>query len=155
MTPSMSAKPFPWKCGHCRKLAVRPATIAYVTAIEHDGRTHSVTLPALQVPRCTHCGELVLDSAANRQISDALRRQLGLLAPEQIQSNRVALGLTVSQLADQLGVSEAAMARWESGVQLQSRALDRLLRLFFAFADVRSALGAESELAELGVRLPA
>jgi putative zinc finger/helix-turn-helix YgiT family protein len=150
-----ASKSFPWRCGHCRERAVQPTTLSYTTAMEHDGRTYTVNLPALQAPRCEKCGELVLDGAANRQISDALRHQLGLLTPEQMRQNREALGLTQKQLASQLGVAEATVSRWETGAQIQQRSLDRLLRLFFAFANVRSALADEGRIPELGVPMPA
>jgi hypothetical protein len=82
-----ATKPFPWKCGHCRQRAVQAATVPYTTEAEYDGRAYTVTVPELKVPRCQNCGELVLDSAANRQITDALRQQLHLLEPEQIRQN--------------------------------------------------------------------
>ncbi len=150
----LSSRLFPWKCGHCRERAVKPATVSYTTDIEHDGRTHTVTVDALRVPRCEKCGELVLDDAANRQITDALRRQIGLLTPVQIRQNREAFGLTQKQLASQLGVAEATLSRWETGAQIQQRAMDRLLRLFFGFANVRSALADEGAIAQLGAPVP-
>src|SRR5207249_11354102 len=114
--PHVSAmKPFPWKCGYCRARAVQPAVVPYTTEAEYDGRTYTVTVPELKVPRCQNCGELVLDSAANRQITDALRQQIGLLAPEQIRQNREALDLTQRQLASHLGIAEATVSRWETG----------------------------------------
>lgn len=143
-------KPFPWKCGHCRERAVNPAIVAYTTEADYDGRTYTVTVPELRVPRCERCGELVLDSAANRQISDALRQQLRLLTPEQIRQNREALGLTQRQLAGHLGIAEATLSRWETGGQVQQRGFDRLLRLYFASASVREDLANDERLADLG-----
>jgi putative zinc finger/helix-turn-helix YgiT family protein len=135
-----STKPFPWKCGHCRERAVAPAVTSYTVEIDHDGRTYTVTVPDLETPRCANCGQLVLIDAANRRISDTFRQQLGLLLPAQIRQNREALRLTQKELADQLGIDEATLSRWETGAQIQPRALDRLLRLFFALPAVRSAL---------------
>jgi putative zinc finger/helix-turn-helix YgiT family protein len=129
------SRPFPWKCGHCRQRAVNSVTIPYTTEIDHDGRIYTVTVPALEVPRCENCGELVLDTAANRQISAELRRQLGLLTPEEIRRHREALGLTQKQLASELAVAEATLSRWETGAQIQQRSLDRWMRSFFAFPD--------------------
>src|SRR5882672_1783133 len=114
--PSLPAtKPFPWKCGHCRQRAVQAATVPYTTEADHDGRSYTVTVPELKVPRCQNCGELVLDSDANRQITASLRQQLHLLTPEQIRENRESLGLTQRQLATQLGIAEATVSRWETG----------------------------------------
>jgi putative zinc finger/helix-turn-helix YgiT family protein len=150
MTQLPERKPFPWKCGNCRERAVNLATVAYTVEEDHDGRTYTVTVPDLQTPRCDRCGELVLDDAANRQISAALRQQLGLLTPQEIRQGREALGLTQRQMANQLGIAEATLSRWETGGQIQQRALDRLLRLFFTFAEVREALADEGGLIALG-----
>src|SRR5262245_29673327 len=116
MSDLPAARPFPWKCGHCRERAVQPDTVPYSVEMEHDGRLVTVSIPALRVPRCQKCGQLVLDDEANRQISAALRQQRRLLTPDQIRENREALRLTPDQLAVRLGVSEAEVARWESGV---------------------------------------
>jgi putative zinc finger/helix-turn-helix YgiT family protein len=132
MTEAMHSKPFPWKCGRCQRRAVVQSTSPYSVQMEHDGRTYAVSIPDLVAPRCQECGELVLDDAANERISGAFRQQLGLLTPEQIRANRERLGMTQRQLAGRLGIAEATLSRWETGGQIQQRALDRFLRLFFA-----------------------
>jgi putative zinc finger/helix-turn-helix YgiT family protein len=109
--------------------------------VEHDGRAYHVELPALEVLRCGHCGAVVLDDAANEKISEAFRREAGLLTPGEIRQQREALQLTQKQLARLLQVAEATLSRWETGGQIQQRAMDLLLRLFFASADVRRRLG--------------
>lgn len=148
--PKNHSKPFPWKCGHCRKRAVDLSSEPYSVELEHDGRSYSVSIPDLEAPRCKECGEVVLDDAANQRISDAFRRQLGLLTPKQIRSNREALLMTQKQLASRLGIAEATLSRWENGGQIQQRALDRLLRLFFELAEVRTALVDDADVCELG-----
>jgi putative zinc finger/helix-turn-helix YgiT family protein len=140
------SKPFPWKCGHCRKRAVYPVQVDYTLDMVHDGRTYAVSVPGLNTPRCQDCGEIVLVASANRQIDDAFRRQVNLLSPAEIRQNREALGLTQKQLANRLEVAEATLSRWETGGQIQQRSLDRLLRLFFAFDNVRTALAGPIDL---------
>jgi putative zinc finger/helix-turn-helix YgiT family protein len=122
--------------------------------LEHDGRTYSVSVRDLEAPRCEKCGEIVLDGAANRQISSAFREQLGLLTPEQIRGNREALGLTQRQLANLLSIAEATLSRWETGGQIQQRSLDKLLRLFFGLPEVRLALSDEVTVGGLGSAMP-
>lgn len=148
-TEPRSTKPYPWKCGRCRQRAVNPATIDYATMVEHDGRSYEVHVAQLPVARCEACGEVVLDDDANQRLSDAVRSQLGVLTPAQITQYRGRLGLTQAQLATALGVSEATMSRWEAGLQIQSRALDRLLRLYFGCEQVRTVLADEAQLASL------
>jgi len=113
----------------------------YEAEIDHDGRTYTVALPDLSVLRCEQCGAVVLDDAADMRISQALRRQAGLLTPEEIREQREALGLTQKQLAGQLGIADATLSRWETSAQIQQRSLDRFLRVLFSFPSVRAVLG--------------
>jgi putative zinc finger/helix-turn-helix YgiT family protein len=135
-------KPFPWKCRTCREVAVSRERIVYATEVEHDGRAYPVTLPDLEVLRCARCGATVLDDEANRRISEAFRSAAGLLAPAAIRRHREALGLTQKQLATFLDVAESTLSRWETGAQVQQRAMDKLLRAFFDLPEFRRYLGA-------------
>jgi putative zinc finger/helix-turn-helix YgiT family protein len=136
----MSDRAFSPKCGKCRQRAVVLATVPYTTTFDHDGRKYTVTVPDLVVPRCSNCGTIALDEEANRRLSAAFREQAGLLAPEQIRDNRLALGLTQQALADLLGVGVSTLSRWETGAQIQQRSLDRFLRAFFTLPPLRAAL---------------
>ena len=139
--PNISpSKPFPWKCSECRQQAVQPKTIAYTTRIEHDARTYEVSLPDLDVFQCENCGDMILDDLANQRITQALREQANLLTPFEIRSNRERLGFTQKELATRLGIAESTLSRWETGVQIQQRSLDRFLRLFFRLKEVRELL---------------
>jgi putative zinc finger/helix-turn-helix YgiT family protein len=106
----------------------------------HDGRLYAVEVPDLTVPRCGNCGEFVFNDSAEAQVRRALRRQLRLLTPEEIRASRSVLGLSQKQLADRLGVAEATISRWETETQIQSRAMDNLLRVFFTLPEVRGVL---------------
>lgn len=145
-----SSKPFPWKCGECGKRAVVEAKGPYTEEIVHDGRAYTVKIPDLVAPQCESCGAMIMDDAANQQISEAFRAEVGLLTPEQIRRNRESLGKTQKQLAAMLGVAEATLCRWETGGQIQQRAMDRLLRLCFGIPAVRAALVDEDRLRGFG-----
>jgi putative zinc finger/helix-turn-helix YgiT family protein len=142
----MAEREFSKKCGKCRERAVVLAPVTYTTQIDHDGRKYTVTLPDLVVPRCANCGTVALDEEANRQITAAFRAQAGLLSPEQIRRQREFLGLTQEALAELLGVAVATLSRWETGAQVQPRALDRFLRSFFVVPELRQALQGEDRL---------
>lgn len=149
-------RPFPWKCGRCRQREIYPIEEEYTTEIVHDGRSYTVTLPSLRRFRCRNCGEVVLDTEATEQISQAFRRQAGLLTPEEIRQNRKKLGLTQEELAERLSVAEATLSRWENGWQIQQRCLDKLMRLFFELPEARQFLqppAASGEQLALGVRM--
>ncbi|HTU18129.1 MAG TPA: type II TA system antitoxin MqsA family protein [Gemmataceae bacterium] len=148
---STRQRPFPWHCPKCRKKEVRPSIISYRCEMAHDGQLYSVTVPELTVPRCGHCGELVFNYPAEEQIRNALRSQLRLLTPKEIRAARTTLRLSEKDLADRLGVTEAAVSRWETGDQIQSRAVDNLLRVFFALPEVRSVLLGSNQDPHLGI----
>ena len=57
------------------------------------------------------------------------RREARLLAPEEIREGREKLALTQKQFANLLGIGEATVSRWETGAQIQQRAMDRFLRV--------------------------
>jgi transcriptional regulator with XRE-family HTH domain len=70
----------------------------------------------------------------------ALRKKLGLLHPEEIKTNRESLGLKQRELAEHLGTAEETISRWENGLMIQSRAMDKLLRLYFYLPEARQTL---------------
>ncbi len=153
-------KPFPWKCGECGQRAVHPATLdTYSAELDHDGRTHRITVGPFPVMRCERCGAIVLDDAANRRLSEALRAAAGLLQPSEIRAGREGLGLTQKELARYLQIAEATLSRWETGAQIQQRSMDRLLRGFFLVPEFRRFLraldiGSTAPVESLGIDGP-
>jgi putative zinc finger/helix-turn-helix YgiT family protein len=134
-------KASPRRCVSCRERAVSPTVLpTYTTELEHDGRTYTVSVKELRVQQCEHCKAIVLDDDANAAISAALRHEAGLLSPEEIRANRERLGLSQRQLAQCLRISESTLSRWSTGAQIQQRAMDALLRVFFESAEARSIL---------------
>jgi putative zinc finger/helix-turn-helix YgiT family protein len=132
-------KPFPWMCPDCREKTVSPVQKDYTVRAEHDGTGYEVTLHDAAVPTCSRCGQAIVTNELSEAISAELRRVAGLLSPEAIRANRESLGLARAELAAALRIADSTLARWESGVQLQPRALDLLLRLYFDHAVVRRA----------------
>ena len=125
-------------------------TVEYDAETRHDGRVHQFTIPKLQIPCCQACGEKVFTEDVDQQVNDALRRHLRLLTPKQMSDAITELGITQKELAERLGIAEATLSRWLTETQIQSRALDNLLRLFIAIPDVRSALRGELQDPQLG-----
>jgi putative zinc finger/helix-turn-helix YgiT family protein len=121
--------------------------MAYRARATHDGQLYELDIQDFRIPRCSNCGELVFTNQTDVQITQALRAHLRLLTPEQIQQARDRLGLLPSELAEHLGVTEETIHRWESGLLVQSRAMDNLLRVYFALPGVRAVLtGANQDL---------
>lgn len=68
-----------------------------------------------------------------------------LLTPEQIETAIQQLGLRQKELAARLGVAEETISRWINGSMLQTRAMDNLLRAYFALPQLRAALTGPSQ----------
>src|SRR4029079_19106671 len=111
--------------------------VAYDAEVRHDGRLHSFRIPALEIPVCQSCGERIFTEHVDEQVDDALRAHLHLLIPAEIRTALKRVGLSQKVAAEQLGIAEATLSRWLTGTQIQSRAMDNLLRVFFAFPEVR------------------
>jgi DNA-binding transcriptional regulator YiaG len=118
--------------------------------MEHDGRKYQVSVADFPVLQCQKCGAIILDDSANLRLDDALRDAAGILKPAEIRQNREALSLTRQQLADLLRISMFTLTRWETGAQIQQRAMDTLLRLFFQSGEARRILSTPGELAAEG-----
>ena len=140
-----TTKPFPWMCPNCQQKTVSPVQKDYSLTAEHDGIGYEVIIRSASVPTCSRCGQAIITNDLARQISNELCRMVGLLSPEKIRTKREELGMSQAQLAATLRVAEATLIRWETGMQLQSRAMDLLLRLYFESADVRKACVATPE----------
>jgi transcriptional regulator with XRE-family HTH domain len=93
---------------------------------------------------------MIFDNDADSQIADALRGQLAFLTPAQIRDNRDQLGLSQRELAEHLGVAVETISRWENGVLIQSRAMDRYLRVYFGVPAARTALGEHAATPSFG-----
>jgi hypothetical protein len=133
-------KKFPIRCINCGQVQVRPAVIPYDTEKNQDGKLYKLHFPDLHANRCENCGEIYFGIDADTQINAALRDELGLLTPEQIRCNLVALKLNQKEAAERLGIAPETLSRWLTGAMIQSRAMDNLLRVFFGCTDVREHL---------------
>lgn len=106
------------------------------------GRQSRLTFPVngevVNVPRSRHlqcrtCGEVTLGIDEARQLREAAlgiyRRKYHLLSPEEIRALRETLGLTQAALARLLRLGNNTISRWEAGRNVQTAAMDVLLRL--------------------------
>lgn len=133
-------RPFPWRCWVCKKTEVFQDTIEYNTDRSHEGTNYHLEFPRLLVAKCRNCGDVTFDLFTSDQIEDALRVKAGLLMPEDVRSRRIALGLTREELSRRIGYPEDTIGKIEERLLIQSRALDIMLRIYFAFPGVREAL---------------
>ena len=82
---------------------------------------------------CPKCGETVLRHRDSRRLGeDAVaiyRKKHGLLSAEEIRALRERLDLTQADLAHLLRLGANTVSRWESGRNVQTAAMDILLRI--------------------------
>ncbi len=116
---------------------MRLVTEPYRTDAMHDGRNYEIKLDKLTFYRCDECKSVVLPDEANDRIGRELRACAGLMMPEEIKAGRLRLGLSQRQLAEQFGVAEATVNRWEKGGQIQQAGYDRALGAFFEVKEMR------------------
>jgi putative zinc finger/helix-turn-helix YgiT family protein len=92
-----------------------------------------ISVPSAAHLRCPRCGEVVLRFEDARRLSaDAIaiyRRKQGLLSAEDIRAVRKRFGLTQRDLARLLRLGSNTISRWEAGRNVQTEAMDVLLRL--------------------------
>ncbi len=83
--------------------------------------------------RCPKCEEVVLRHDEARQLRERAveqyRRENGLLSVDEIRSIRERLGMTQGAFAQLLRLGSKTLSRWESGRNVQTAALDILLRM--------------------------
>lgn len=91
------------------------------------------TVPSASHLKCEKCGEIVLRfQEAKRLHEDAIgiyRRKHGLLSADEIRTVRERFALKQADLARLLRLGANTVSRWESGRNVQTAAMDMLLRL--------------------------
>jgi putative zinc finger/helix-turn-helix YgiT family protein len=92
-----------------------------------------ISVPSALHLSCRKCGEIVLRfQDAKRLHEDAIaiyRKRHGLLSADEIRAIRERYSLTQADLARLLRLGGNTVSRWESGRNVQTAAMDMLLRL--------------------------
>lgn len=101
--------------------------------LRHPVNGESVAVPHAAHLRCPKCHEVVLRLEQARRLNeDAIalyRKRHGLLSADEIRALRDRFELTQSELARLLRLGQNTVSRWESGRNVQTEAMDVLLRL--------------------------
>jgi putative zinc finger/helix-turn-helix YgiT family protein len=116
-------------CPSCGRGALVPRVIR--DEFEYGPEDERITIVAEGVPvlECPACGETLYGPDAARVRHQAICLTLGLLTPEQIKGVREKLGKKQAEFAELTGIGVATLSRWEQGRLIQTRALDRYLRV--------------------------
>lgn len=99
----------------------------------------AVRVPDLEYSQCNNCGAdpVLADQAKRNQVrfSDARRKIDGLLSSSDIRKARRYLGLTQHAAANVFGGGLNAFSKYERGEVIQSKAMDKLIRLSCRYPD--------------------
>jgi putative zinc finger/helix-turn-helix YgiT family protein len=92
-----------------------------------------IAVPSAVHLHCPECGEVVLRFRDSQRLSEdataIYRKKHGLLSADEIRAIRERFDLTQLELARLLRLGANTISRWESGRNVQTAALDILLRL--------------------------
>lgn len=92
-----------------------------------------IAVPSAAHLHCPKCGEVMLRFQDSKRLGqDAIaiyRRKHGLLSADQIRAIRQHFHLTQAALARLLRLGANTVSRWESGRNVQTEAMDLLLRM--------------------------
>jgi putative zinc finger/helix-turn-helix YgiT family protein len=115
-------------CPRCGTSMVERRSVLKVPVNGED-----VSVPSALHLRCRKCDEVVLRFSDGRRLQeDAIalyRKKHGLLSADEIRAIRERFGLTQSELARLLHLGANTISRWESGRNVQTEAMEMLLRL--------------------------
>src|SRR5947209_17293811 len=117
------------RCPSCGHQPLVPQRIRDEFEYGPDDDRIAVVAEAVPVLACPACGETLYGPEAAAVRHQAICRALGLLSPAEIKALRERLGPDQEDFARPTGIGVATLSRWERGRLLQTRALDRYLRL--------------------------
>lgn len=141
---SSSVKPkarlYPRRCAVCGEVSVSRCHIPYNAEVRHDGKLHAFSIASLGIDQCERCGEQFFTTSTDEEINLALRSYLGLLTPGEIRAGLALCDVNQKEFAEHLGIAAETVSRWLTGASIQTRSLDKLMRLFFTMPNVRIAL---------------
>ena len=124
---------------HARVLSDGACPVCGTEMVERRGTLRlpvngeEIAVPSAAHLRCRKCGEVVLRFQDSKRLGeDAIaiyRRNHALLSADEIRAIRERFKLTQADLAHLLRLGANTVSRWESGRNVQTAAMDILLRM--------------------------
>ena len=127
-TPQLMEVQHNLSCAMCGEATVNTSWVQHTFTY---GAGQSAVELAAKVPvhSCTDCEFEWLDEVGERLQHEAVCRHLGVLPPEKIRQIRKNHGMTRARFAEVTGLGAASLNRWENGINIQTHANDRFVRL--------------------------
>lgn len=105
------------------------------------------------VRRCSSCDFEYLDHVTENLKQEAICEYLGVLTPNEIRSIRRSCRMSRSKFAQVTGLGAASLNRWENGLNIQSLAYDRYLRLLAIPETMRTLAQVVNDIDGLAARV--
>ena len=115
----------------CPLCGTEEVTTSWEPHVFDYGSGESVAELSVNVPvrSCASCEIEFLDETAEGLKHEAVCKHLGVLTPAEIRRIRKEHGMSRAAFAQVTGLGEACLNRWENGLNIQTHANDRYLRL--------------------------
>ncbi len=117
------------KCPLCGKGLLQDAVQDYKTTVREGSHYKEITIQKLEVELCSNCKEVFLPKESLDKVRSERHQIRGLLSPFELKKLRQDLGLTQTKMSVLLGTGIKSYLRWEKGTSLQSKSMDRYIRL--------------------------
>lgn len=106
--PPSNSVPSGIPCFECEEGTLQPSLQDYAT---HHPKLGDITIPAVPMLRCDHCGDTVLGEAGNTHIDAWLEKALHAISPEEVQAFLSKYHLTQKEASRIAGLGEKNMSR--------------------------------------------
>ena len=119
-------------CPLCNKGLLEEKIIDYRTTLKVGDHFKRILVKNLTAEVCSNCKEVILPKESLDKVYNERHSRRHLLTTDELKKIRHDLGLTQSKMSELLGVGKKSYLRWEKGSGLQSKSMDRYIRLIRA-----------------------
>ena len=123
------------RCPLCDKGDLEERVMDYRTILKEGDHFKRILVKKLTVEVCANCKEIILPKESLERVYNERHSRRHLLTTDELKKVRRDLGLTQSRMSELLGIGKKSYLRWEKGSSLQSRSMDRYIRLLRASPD--------------------
>jgi len=117
------------KCPVCNNATLDTEVSDYSTFVKDGLREVRIIVKDLERQKCPKCGEEFLPPASLEKVTNEKYLRLDLLPPGELKAIREKLGRTQEEMSDLLGVGKKSYFRWENGLSIQNKSMDRYVRI--------------------------
>ncbi len=117
------------KCPICNEGFLEKIVSDYSTFVKDGAREIRILVKNLQRDKCPKCNEEFLPQEALDRIEVEKYQKLELLTPTELKMIREKLSFTQEEMSDLLWVGKKSYFRWENGLSVQNKSIDKYIRL--------------------------